>query len=87
MFQSRGAGEVSYVAENNILLDVQRDIIEVFRLGAHLDLKETMRGEDTMCKMLECVDGAVCVARGKSRPRALCRVLIDGEKAADQDLT
>ena len=52
----------------------------MYRFGAHVDLKETMPGEDTMCKMLECVDGAVCVARGNSRPRTLCRVLIDGKK-------
>lgn len=32
----RGAREASYVAENDALLDVERDIVEVSRLSPHL---------------------------------------------------
>lgn len=61
--QKIAAGETSYVAENNVLLDVERDIIEVKGLGDHLYSKEIMQEDDAVCKMLECVDGAVCVTR------------------------
>ena len=62
IIESRGASEASYVAENN-LLDVERDMIEVDRFGAHLESKELRQEDEIVCTRLECVDGAVCVTQ------------------------
>lgn len=56
--QKRGAGKASYITENDVLLDVEREIIEVNGLGAHFDQNNLRR---KMHNTPGYVDEAVCV--------------------------
>ena len=69
----RVAGEAAYVAKNDVLLDVKWEIVQVDRLGSHPESKGIGQKDDAVFKMLECVNGAVCVTR-RSSPETVPRV-------------
>lgn len=56
MAGKRGASDI---AEDDVFLDIERDIVEVDELSAHLQSSKSRQEDDTECKMLECVGGGV----------------------------
>ena len=56
MVRKRGASDI---AEDDVLLDVERDIVKVDVHSAHIQPRNPRQEDDTECKMLKCVGGGV----------------------------
>lgn len=61
MVRKRGASDI---AEDDVLLDVERDIVKVDGLSAHFQSRESKQEDDNECKILKCVDGGVWLKIG-----------------------
>lgn len=83
MIRKKGAGEASNIAENNVLLDVERDIIETDGLSAHLQSETTTQEDDTACRM--CEWSSMLRTRDAVKPPSWNNVLFMNDGRADYD--